>query len=257
VNRLPIAVLSAAAAAALVTGCGGSSDKPAPSAGASNASATGTTTTPAAAYDPKVVPSDFTTKITNRYWPLKPGTKWVYSGTKDGAPERVEVTVTNKKKTVMGIPTVVVSDVVTSNYTLTEKTTDWYAQNKKTGDIWYFGEDTKEYKNGVVTSTAGTWEAGVDNAKPGVTVQGNPKPGGFYRQEYRPGVAEDMAQVLSTHTTQTAPAGTFKGVLETFDKDPLNPDKKEHKWYAPGTGPVHVIRFGSAHHEEIRLVKKS
>ena len=255
-NRQPTIALAAATTALFAAGCGGSSDKPAPSAGASNASATHTTTTPAAAYNPKVVPADFTTNVTNRYWPLKAGTKWVYTGTKDGAPERVEVTVTNKKKTVMGIPTVVVSDVVTSNYTLTEKTTDWYAQNKKTGDIWYFGEDTKEYKNGVVTSTQGTWEAGVDGAKPGVTVQGSPRAGGFYRQEYRPGVAEDMARVLSTNAKQTVPAGSFAGVVETFDRDPLNPDKKEHKWYAAGTGPVHVIRFGSAHHEEIKLVKK-
>ena len=48
---------------------------------------------------------------------------------------------------------------------------------------------------------------------------------------------------------------TFTGVVLTRDIDPLNPDKVEHKWYAKGVGPVHVIRIGSAHHEEIKLVK--
>jgi hypothetical protein len=43
-------------------------------------------------------------------------------------------------------------------------------------------------------------------------------------------------------------------VVETLDTDPLNPDKLEHKFYAPGVGPVHVIRVGSAHHEETKLV---
>jgi hypothetical protein len=253
-NRTPI-VLALAASAALVAGCG-SSDKPAPKqAAVANPSAGSKPASAEPPYNPKIDPANFTTRITNRYWPLKPGTKWVYNGTKDGAPERVDVAVTNKKKRVLGVDCVVVSDVVTSNYTLVEKTTDWYAQDKA-GNIWYFGEDTKEYKNGVVTSTQGTWEAGVDNAKPGIAVHGNPKRGTFYRQEYRPGIAEDKARVLSTKTTQKVPAGTFRGVLETYDIDPLNPDKKEHKWYAPGVGPVRVIRFGSAHQEEIKLVKK-
>jgi hypothetical protein len=144
---------------------------------------------------------------------------------------------------------------VTTNSTLAEKTVDWYAQDDK-GNIWYFGEDTKEYKNGVVTSTHGTWEAGVDNAKPGIVVKANPQIGGFYRQEYRPGQAEDEARVISLNAVEKTPAGTFNNVLVTKDIDPLNPDKIEHKFFAPGTGPVHVIRIGSAHKEEIRLVSR-
>jgi hypothetical protein len=256
VNRKPALILAAAAAAALAAGCGSSgSDKPAPKTTAGNGAVT-PATRPTANYNPVIDPSKFTTRITNRYWPLKPGATWTYDGLKDGAPEHVEVRVTRQRKTVLGVDCVVVSDVVTTNSTLAEKTTDWYAQDQA-GNIWYFGEDTKEYKNGVVTSTQGTWEAGVDNAKPGIAVHGNPKRGRFYRQEYRPGIAEDMARVVRTDATQKAPAGTFSGVLETLDIDPLNPDKIEHKWYAPGVGPVHVIRIGSAHHEEIRLVKHS
>jgi hypothetical protein len=249
--------LAVAVAATVAAGCG-SSNKPAPTATAPGA-AQGGASTPAAtpsSYDPKIDPAKFTDKVTNAYWPLKRGTKWVYDGQKDGAPEHVEVTVTNERKQILGVNCVVVSDIVTTNQTLAEKTVDWYAQDDK-GNVWYFGEDTKEYRNGVVTSTQGTWEAGVDNAKPGISVQGHPQVGGFYRQEYRPGIAEDEAKILTLSGQQTVPAGTFTHVMETRDIDPLNPAKVENKWYARGTGPVHVLRIGSAHREEIRLVSKT
>jgi hypothetical protein len=209
-----------------------------------------------APYHPKIDPARFTTHITNRYWPLKPGAVWTYDGTKDGAPEHVVVTVARTTKTIMGVRCVVVNDVVTANSTLEENTTDWYAQDAS-GNLWYFGEDSKDYKNGVVVSTQGTWEAGVDGAQPGIVVQGKPKPGPTYRQEYRPGVAEDMARVLRTNAVERVPAGSFRHVVETYDTDPLNPDKIERKFYAPGVGPVHVVRTGSAHQEEIKLVNYS
>jgi hypothetical protein len=255
--KRPVTALIAAASVAVVAaGCGASSDKPAPKSGSAQPVGSTSTSSGGASYNPKIDPSKFTSSITNKYWPLKPGRKWVFTGSKDGAPERVEVTVTKQHKKVVGVDCVVVSDVVTSNNTLTEKTTDWYAQDDK-GNIWYFGEDTAEYKNGIVTSTHGTWEAGVDNAKPGIVVHGHPKVGGLYRQEYRPGQAEDMARIMSLTAVQKVPAGTFKNVIATRDIDPLNPDKIENKWYAPGAGPVHVVRIGSAHHEEIKLVAQS
>ena len=246
-------LMSALVAVLLTAGCG-SSDKPAPTKKlASTSRAPGAST--GSEYNPTISPGDFTNKITNPYWPLKPGTRWTFTGTKDGAPQHVEVTVTNEHKRILGVDCVVVRDIVTVNSTLAEKTADWYAQDRK-GNIWYFGEDTKEYKNGVVSSTFGTWEAGVDNAKPGIVIEANPKPGGYYRQEYRPGLAEDKAKVLTVNDTEKVPMGTFKSVIVTKDIDPLNPDKVEHKWYAKGIGPVHVHRIGSSHQEDIKLVSK-
>jgi hypothetical protein len=87
-------------------------------------------------------------------------------------------------------------------------------------------------------------------------VQGTPRPGGFYRQEYCPGQAEDKARVITVAGVGTVPAGRYSNVLLTKDIDPLNRDKVEHKWYAPGVGPIQVIRIGSAHHEQIKLVSK-
>jgi hypothetical protein len=239
--------------AAVLGACGSSSSKQA-SAGTTTPQIalqkTGPTGPP---YHPKIEPANFTTKFTNRYWPLKPGATWTYNGLKDGQPEHVVIEVTKTPRTVLGVRCLTIVDTVTINGSLEEKTTDWYAQDR-TGAVWYFGEDSKDYKNGAVSSTQGTWEAGVDGALPGMIIQGAPKPGPTYRQEFRPGVAEDMARVLTTTAIQTVPAGTFHGVVETYDTDPLNPDKKETKFFAPGVGPVHTVRVGGTHHEEIKLI---
>ena len=131
------------------------------------------------AYAPHIEPADFTTKIDNEYFPLKPGTTFVY----EGAAERGEMTVTHDTKKVMGVECVVVDDRAWEDGKLIERTYDWFAQDKQ-GTVWYFGEDTKEYENGKVVSTKGSWEAGVDGAKPGIIMHADPKVGQSYRQEY-------------------------------------------------------------------------
>jgi hypothetical protein len=185
---------------------------------------------------------------------LKVGTTTIYEGTRDGKPMHTEMTVTNETKVIMGVKCVVIRDVVTTNGALVEKTTDWYAQ-KSNGDVWYFGEDTKEYVNGVVSSTHGTWEAGVDGAQPGIIMKGDPKPGDSYRQEYRPGQAEDMAKIIRTDPSLTVPGGTFHQILVTEDTDPLNPDKIDLKKYAPGVGLAYTKRVRTGHHEVGSYVK--
>jgi hypothetical protein len=237
--------------AAGLSGCGSSSSSQTP-AGASTQITIKTATTSGATYHPKIVPTEFTTHVTNRFWPLKPGMSWTYDGTKDHVPEHVVITVARETKTILGVTCLVVHDRVTLNGSLEENTTDWYAQDRS-GSIWYFGEDSKDYKNGVVVSTQGTWEAGVDGAQPGVVIMGRPRPGPTYRQEYRPGVAEDKARVLTTSAVEHVAAGTFRHVVETYDTDPLNPQKVERKFWAPGVGAVHVVRIGSFHQEEIKL----
>jgi hypothetical protein len=82
-----------------------------------------------------------------------------------------------------------------------------------------------------------------------------PKVGKTYQQEYRPGVALDRATILTVGATVHVPAGTFQGSVITFDKNPLDPSKKERKWYAPGTGFVHAILHGGGHTEITSLVK--
>ncbi|HEY8179365.1 MAG TPA: hypothetical protein VIH33_03110 [Candidatus Limnocylindria bacterium] len=199
-------------------------------------------------------PAQFSDVITNPYFPLKPGTTYVLEGVRDDAPMRAEVVVTSETKTILGVRCVVVRDTVTSNGALVEGTTDWYAQ-KANGDVWYFGEDTKEYENGLVSSTHGSWEAGVDNAQAGIIMKADPQVGDTYRQEYRPGEAEDMAEVLRFDPSIDVPAGTFRQILVTEDTDPLNPDKIDTKYFAPNVGLVYTKRVRTGHHEELSLVE--
>ncbi len=161
---------------------------------------------------------------------------------------------TTETKVIQGVTCVIVRDTVTSNGALVELTVDWYAQAAN-GDVWYFGEDTKEYTNGAVSSTHGSWEAGVDNAQPGVVMEANPKVGDFYHQEFRPGEAEDMAKVLQLDATKQVPGGSFTNVLVTEDSDPLNPDKTDEKSYASGVGLVYSKRIRTGHNEEMFYTK--
>jgi hypothetical protein len=236
-TRLGSAIATTVAATALVAGT--------LAAGAAGASPP---------YNPKIDPASFTDKITNPYFSVIPGTVRHYVGVRDGKPTAHLFTVTHQTKTVMGVKCVVVSDVVTQSGSLVEKTTDWYAQDRA-GNVWYFGEDTAEYQNGVVTNTSGTWEAGVDKAKPGIVMPAHAKVGVTYRQEYRPGVALDMATILSVNGTAKVPAGTFHKVIVTFDKNPLDPSKKERKWYAPHAGFVKAVLSGGGHVEVTQQVK--
>jgi hypothetical protein len=186
-------------------------------------------------------PDDFVAEIDNPYWPMRPGTSWVYTETDaEGNAQRVEVMVTDLTKTILGIRATVVHDVVTEKGEVVEDTFDWYAQDDD-GNVWYLGEATAEFEEGEVVSRAGSWQAGIDGAEAGVIVPARPEVGMRYRQEYSAGEAEDRGEVLSLDERATVPFGSFEGLLQTKDTTPLEPDVLEHKFYARGVGPVLVL----------------
>jgi len=197
-------------------------------------------------------PTDFVDRIDHPYWPMAPGTRWVYreSDTKGNA-QKVKVTVTDRTREILGIQATVVHDKVTEDGELIENTFDWYAQDA-CGNVWYMGENTKEYENGEVVTTAGSWEAGVDGAQPGVIMPADPQVGMTYRQEYYAGEAEDAAEVLSLDEQAQVPFGHFSDVLLTKDFTPLAPKVLEYKLYALGVGPVLVVGVsGGSDREEL------
>jgi hypothetical protein len=253
-NRRPVIVsLSLAALSAVLAACGSSSTSSnAPAPAPSHSPAASPTPSPVAYTYGTINPASFTDHITNPYLPWRPGTTYIFHGTRDGKPMRIEVTVTKQTKVIMGVKCLVIRDIVTG--ALEEQTTDWYAQDSK-GNVWYFGEDTKELTNGVVTSTQGTWEAGVNGALPGIVMYAHPTPGAPYLQEYRPGIAEDMAQVVQAGLSVKVAAGHFGNVIVTKDTDPLNPSKLEHKYYAPGVGMVKSTGVVNGHTEILQLAQ--
>jgi hypothetical protein len=199
----------------------------------------------------EIDPADFTSEIDNPWLPLRVGSRWVYRETdQEGGEQRVEVTVLDETRQVMGVETRVVHDVVTEDGEVVEDTYDWYAQDAD-GNVWYFGEATKELSDGEV-STAGSWEAGVNGAEPGILVPTEPEVGMTYRQEYYAGEAEDAAEVLSLDEKVEVRRGRFGGVLMTKDYTPLEPDLLEHKFYARGVGLVLALAIsGGSDREEL------
>jgi hypothetical protein len=189
-------------------------------------------------YAPTIDPTRFSTTIDNPYLPFAIGSHWHYEGTADGESETTDVTVLPDHKTVMGVAVVVVRDTVRDGDGVTvEDTYDWYAQDTD-GSVWYFGEDVKNYENGKLVDTDGSWEAGRDGALPGIVMPATPQVGAAFRQEYRRGEAEDMFKVTATDAAATVTAGSFTSVVVTTDWNPLEPKVIEQKEYAPGVGNI-------------------
>src|SRR5262249_53229051 len=170
-------------------------------------------------------------------FPLVPGTRFLFREAQGGKAVENELTVLPETKQVMGVTCTIVHDVVRVGDQIKEDTVDWYAQDKQ-GNVWYFGEDTKEYFPHDRMSTEGSWEAGVKGGQPGIMMLAIPAVGAPYRQEDGKGVAEDMGQVVGVGETVTVPAGTFAGCVKTKDWSLLEAGH-EFKWYAKGVGLVH------------------
>ena len=200
----------------------------------------------------KLDPAEFTADITNPYWPMSVGSKWVYKELDPEGDLRVVVTVTDQTKQIAnGVEARVVHDEVSRGGEPVEITDDWYAQDAD-GTIWYLGEDTAEYENGKVVSREGSFEAGVDGAEPGVIMPGDPQPGLEYRQEYLEGEAEDFASVIGFALQVEVPAGRYDNVLQTEDVNPLgDPQQVENKFFAEDVGPLLTLDLTGSGREEL------
>ncbi|HEV8605859.1 MAG TPA: hypothetical protein VGQ99_10860 [Tepidisphaeraceae bacterium] len=185
-------------------------------------------------------PANFVQTVNNPYMPLLPGTTYVFKGVQDGKPAKGLTTVTHQTKVLMGVTTTQVHDRVYLKGKLIEDTLDWYAQDKD-GNVWYFGEDSKEIENGQVVSTEGSWQAGVNGARPGIVMEAHPKVGDYYRQEFAGKVAADRAKVLNVNTRADVPFAAFSHVLQTKEFTELEPGVVEQKFYARGIGFVRSV----------------
>jgi hypothetical protein len=191
--------------------------------------------------------------VDNAWFPLKPGTTFVYRGTKNGRASRDTVTVLRTTREIRGVACRVVHDRVFVNGALAEDTFDWYAQDKA-ANVWYFGEATKELERGKVTSREGSWEAGRNGAKPGIVMQAHPRVGVSYEQEHYKGQAEDHAKVLSLSASVAVPYGSYGHAQLTKEWTPLEPNVVDHKYYVRGIG---LVKEASARgpHESAVLVR--
>jgi hypothetical protein len=183
-------------------------------------------------YTVAIVPSDFVPRVTNRYFSLEPGTRYLFKDATGN--ERIEIAVTDDRKNIMGVTATVVQVKEWKRNTLVEETRDWYAQDK-TGTVWYFGEAVDNYKDGKLDNHKGSWEAGVDGAMPGIIMPGEPEVGQTYRQEYYKERAEDMGTIVALDAKVSVPFGKFENCLKVRDWSRIEAGN-EHKYYCPATG---------------------
>ena len=234
-------------------------------------------------YDPDYAPEDFVdpaaigdTVEPNPYFPLIPGSRWVY----EGEDELIVVEVLDETKLIDGVLCAVVRDTVSEISEgedeedgenrlqdegddelageLVEDTHDWYAQDTE-GNVWYFGEIAVNYEDGEISDLDGSWKAGEDGARAGILVPIMPQLDQVYRQEFLLGEAEDVAQVVSLDAMPELgddnPADCSNGCLQTAEWTPIEPDALEYKYYQPGVGLVQEADPESG--ETVELVEYS
>ena len=209
-------------------------------------------------YDPDLDPDEFERDYANLqnpnpYFPLAIGHRWEYRG----GEESNTVEILNETKLIEGITCVVSQDQVFQNGDLIEDTDDWFCQ-KKDGSVWYLGEEVKNYESfdgdsprlPELVDVDGSFKEGRDGDKGGIIFPASPRTGDFYVEEFSPGNAEDVAEVLTTRYAfgrdpeldegvPQALADRFCGAgdcVVTRNFSPLEPDLFARKYYARGIG---------------------
>jgi hypothetical protein len=211
-------------------------------------------------YNPVIKPSDFlsVSEIVakpNPLYPLIPGTTMNYRSETDEGTETVAVTVTRETRNILGVTCLVVRDTVKLNGAITEDTIDWFAQDRS-GNVWYFGESTAEYEDGLIANIDGSWRADLGDAHPGIVMFAHPAVGKVYRQELLYTEAEDAAEVIALDESVTVPAGSYPHCLKTEEFTPLEPEVSEFKFYAPGIGNVLTVNPDTGKRSELVSIQK-
>ena len=151
--------------------------------------------------------------------------------------DSLTVTILNDTVTVDGVEVGVLEERETKDGKLVEVSRNFFATDKNTGDVYYFGEDVDNYKDGVIIDHESAWRAGEEGARFGLMIPGRPKVGDKFYQEIAPKVAMDRVEIVSMDETVRTPAGTFEHCLHLKETTPLEGDVS-HKWHAPGVGMV-------------------
>jgi hypothetical protein len=181
--------------------------------------------------------ADFASVGKNKFFILEPGYYLVLENKSGSKTTVLTITVLKETKMVDGVETRVVEEKETVNGVPEEISRNYFAIAKKTGDVYYFGEDVDEYKKGKVVAHGGSWLSGVGGAKYGLMMPGTPVVGAKYQQEIAPKVAMDRAEIISLTETFETPAGRFEGCLKTLETSAIE-SAKEYKVYAPDIGLI-------------------
>ena len=202
---------------------------------------------------PVLSPAGFTSMVDNPYFPLRPGTVLVYETRGGKAPDQDTVTVTRETRVILGVTALAVRTLSYRAGKLAADRRDWYAQDRK-GNVWILARDAEEMRDSLVADPAGSWEAGRDSACAGIVMPAIPEVGMEYRQAYRRGAVEDLAEVRSLDAKATVLNDTFTACVETEEWSALERGVRERSVYAPGLG-LALRRSATGMGEWTKLVK--
>lgn len=228
--------------------------------------AIGETTEPTGAGTPEQIHEDFEaavfdnpTAIDNDWFSLTPGNRLVLDGftVEDGETldHRIEFTVTDLTKEIMGIQTVVAWIEDYSDDELVEAELAFYAQDND-GHVWFMGEYPEEYEDGEFVA-APTWIPGVENARPGIKMYATPDPSlPPYYQGWGPAVGwSDYGQVESLGEEACVELDCYE-VLVIAESSLDEENIFQIKSYARGVGNVQVgFRGDDATQEELEAIE--
>jgi hypothetical protein len=169
----------------------------------------------------------------NPYMPLEPG---YVLNLRDGR-DTLTLTVLANTRRVDGVTVAILEERETKAGALAEVSRNYLAADRRTGDVYYFGEAVDIYSHGRVVGHEGAWLAGEQGARFGLLMPSKPTVGQRFYQEMAPRVAMDRVEVVETDATVTTLAGTFEHCLHLRETSPLERGAS-HKYYAPGVGLI-------------------
>ncbi|MBN2270527.1 MAG: hypothetical protein JXN61_07935 [Sedimentisphaerales bacterium] len=175
----------------------------------------------------------FSAKGRNRFFSLQPGHQIVL----ESKSEKVIITVSDKTKKIGGVVTRIIEERESEDGELVEVSRNFFAICKATSDVFYFGEEVDDYKDGKIVGHGGAWQADNKDSKPGIIMPGTALLGARHYQELAPN-AKDRAEIIADNVTMKTPAGTFKNCIRVKETSPLEPGTISYKTYAPGIGLI-------------------
>lgn len=187
---------------------------------------------------PSPVPSDFVGRVDNAWFPLSPGTEWVYRRYTSIDTQTLVATVLPAPREIEGVATTAVRwQWRRQGRRTTTIAVRWYAQDRA-GNVWWFGQQLRREDPRVDELATRSWRAGRAGARAGLLVPAHPRVGDGYANGYRPGAVERRSTVVSLDATVAVPRRTYRGTISTRDLSGLEPDRLVQSYFARGVGLV-------------------
>jgi len=192
---------------------------------------------------------DDPTTIDNKWFPLIPGTQFVYEGftvdeNGEEIPHEIVFTVTDLTKEIGGVRSVVILDQGLSDGELEEAELTFFAQDSD-GNVWHLGQYSETYdpETGEFIGGIAFLVGHLEGVRAGIMMLAEPKLGTpSYSQGFAPPPINftDRGQVSEVGQKISVPFGDFKDVLVIKETNEEEPDVFQLKYYAASVGNIRV-----------------